>query len=536
MLSRLLSVITVSGICGFVTPTLSVAQSSQPLVAQASTGSPASSSSSTALDEIIVTAQKREQNINDVGMSITAISNRDLQTRGINAVEGLTAIEPSLQVSKSNFGTSIYTIRGVGYNDQSLAASPTVTVYQDEVAYSYSSLTKGAFLDVDHVEILKGPQGTLYGQNATGGAVNIVAAKPTDHLAMGTDWSVSNFGETQLQGFISGPLTDTLSARLAVSIDEGGAWQQSTTRDDALGTKDKKIARLLLAWRPNDKLAVNANINGWWDNSQAQAYQLEGFRFANPDYIQPPGHQGANPADYLPSAALYSYYPANIRGELAEPISLSNNRAADWVAGTHPTNDEHYYQGVLRVDYSITDNIGVTVLATDETYNQHDQIDYAGLDVVGFNGLLNGWVHTNSEELRLHGVAFDSKLNWILGANYEKDKSFEQGLFNNIDSSSYAVAGAPFSLFPPAYGFVGPWNNFGATSTDNSRTTSVFGNVGLRGDGHCPRAWRRSIHPFESGFLWMLGGQRSWILRAHRRGGECFARRGSRASSDAFRM
>jgi iron complex outermembrane recepter protein len=428
------------------------------------------------LSEIIVTAQKREQRLSDVGMAITAVRGDELRERGVTSVADLTQIEPSLQFAQGNTGTPIYTIRGVGYFDQSLAASPTVSVYQDEVAYTYPSLTKGALLDVERVEILKGPQGTLYGQNATGGAINFVAAKPTDTFAAGFDATYGRFNSTLLTGFVSGPLSPTLSARLAASLEEGGAWQKSDTRDDTLGNKDIKILRLLLDWHPSDALKATVNLNGWTDNSERQANQLEGYRFLDPQYISPVGGALSNPASYLPNPAYASIYPIKIRNELANPIAPANGQAADWVAGTHPRNHESYFQGVIRLDYAISDSMGITSLTNFERYSESDQHDDAGVNVNSTGGVLDGDVKTVSEELRLHGVADNEKLNWLVGANYESDKTQEfDNYYAYFASASYLTGGSPFSLLPsPPFG---PFSGYEAGSSDDAKTVSAFGNV-----------------------------------------------------------
>ncbi|MEA3151667.1 MAG: iron complex outerrane recepter protein, partial [Gammaproteobacteria bacterium] len=164
----------------------------------------------TTLQEILVTAQKRSQSINDVGMSITAVTDAQLRDLGVRSVADLSKIEPSFIVSNSPYGAPVYSIRGVGYNEKSLAASPAVSVYVDEIPYAYPALTKGATLDLERVEVLKGPQGTLFGQNATGGAINYIAAKPTDKPEAGYELTYGRFGAVNVNGYVSGPLTDTL--------------------------------------------------------------------------------------------------------------------------------------------------------------------------------------------------------------------------------------------------------------------------------------------------------------------------------------
>lgn len=447
--------------------------------------SPAASQPSQ-LSEIVVTAQKREERINDVGMAITAATGVKLREEHITTVSGLTKIEPSLQYSESNNGTPVYTIRGVGYFEQSLTATSTVSVYQDEVAYTYPIMTKGALLDVDRVEVLKGPQGTLYGQNATGGAINFIAAKPTDVFAAGVDASYGSYNATDLSGFVSGPIAENLDARLALRTEQGGAWQRSDTRDERLGNKDNTYGRVILVWRPTDKFKATLNLNGWTDNSENQAGQLEGFHFQSPQYISALTPNSATPVQ------PYSQYPAGIQALLANPIAPAKDTAADWVAGTRPHNHETYYQGTLRLDYAASDAINLTSLTNYERYSQQDLRDLAGVNTNNIGGVFHGDVDTVSQEVRLFGQLLDHKVNWMVGANYDSTKTVERDDFNEfLESASYLTGGSPESAIPTVAGY-GPFTEFEALNNDTAQTFSVFANA--------------EYHPIDS--LTLLGGVR----------------------------
>jgi iron complex outermembrane receptor protein len=132
------------------------------------------------VQEVTVTAQKREQSANSVGMSITTASGDELREQGITSVEQLAQLVPGFTLQQSAFNSTIFTLRGVGFFNSDLGTPPAATVYVDEAPLPYTAMTQLASFDVERLEVLKGPQGTLYGQNATGGAVNSIAAKPTD--------------------------------------------------------------------------------------------------------------------------------------------------------------------------------------------------------------------------------------------------------------------------------------------------------------------------------------------------------------------
>jgi outer membrane receptor protein involved in Fe transport len=406
--------------------------------AQATTDTSANSSG-----EIVVTAQKRTESINNVGMAITALTGAQLKAQGVESVSDLAKIDPSFVFTQAQRGAPVYSIRGVGYNDFSLAASPTVSVYTDEAPYAYPIMTKGAPFDLDRVEVLKGPQGTVFGQNATGGAINYIAAKPTSVFRAGAEASYASFNATNVNGYVSGPLTNTVRARLSFNIDEGGAWQKSYTRDASLGNKDTQQIRLITDWTPTDRLKVSVNLNAWRDRSDSLA--------------------GQEIALVLQSPKFASFVPQVVN----EPLAPANDRAADWFTGTHPRNDETYYQGSLRAEYKLTDNVLATYLGTYENYAEHDDSENSGENTEFFLKL-NGSVQYTSQELRFTGKLFQDRLDWLVGGNYSHAHTFEDQ-YEDIAGSTSAYALTPLG--------VAPYKALNNVSTDVSEGKAVFGNA-----------------------------------------------------------
>jgi iron complex outermembrane receptor protein len=423
---------------------------SAPAQAHTSAGAGSGPSEEAQLVEIVVTAQKRQQSINSVGMAITAVASAQLKQENINSVADLTKVDPSFIASQNLWGAPVYTIRGIGYNDFALAASPTVSVYVDEVPYAYSALTKGATLDVERVEILKGPQGTLYGQNATGGAVNYIAARPTSTFEAGIEGTYSRFNSVNLDGYVSGPLTSKLNARLSFELDEGGAWQHSYTRDDTLGNRDNKKARLLLDWTPTNKLKVSVNLNGWTDNSDTQAAQEVGVALGRP--------------------AAAAFVPDTVN----EAPSPHNAQAADWLAGTHPKDDEGFYQGSVRADYTVSDNLLFTYLGSYENYSENDLTQDNGLNDPTYLYQI-GTVDSTSHELRASGKLFDDKVDWLIGGDYTKTKANEnQFQYTLGTTTAYSLTQLPLALHEPA---IPPYSGFKNISRDTSIGKAIFENL-----------------------------------------------------------
>jgi iron complex outermembrane receptor protein len=366
--------------------------------------------------EIIVTAQRREQSLNSVPMSITAIGGDQLIAQGINSTADLAKIVPGLTFTQSQIATPVYTIRGVGFYESTLAASPAVSVYVDEVPLPFAILTQGAALDLSRVEVLKGPQGTLYGQNATGGAINYISAKPRDTFEAGADASYGRFNAFNVSGFVSGPLTETLSARVSARVDGGGDGQQSQSRDDELGAARRIAARALFVWNPVSELEVTLNLNAWRDKSDVQAPQLT-------------AHTPYNPA------GAYPYV-------LATPLAADNARAADWSGDWPMRRNDNFYQTSLRADYDVSDDVRLTSITSWLEFNTAATQDLDATQWRQLDSYTPGSIKSFFQELRLTGTSGNAR--WILGANYSSDKASEQQILRTDDlSSNVIIPGLP---------------------------------------------------------------------------------------------
>src|ERR1700685_1056693 len=169
------------------------------------------------LDEIVVTAQKKSERAEDVGISITGLDAADIVNYGIKDSADVAGIAPSVQFQK--IGGSAYTvfnIRGVAQNDYGDQQEAPIAVYQDDSYASTLNLAGFPVFDTDRIEVLRGPQGTLFGRNATGGTIQYISKKPTDDFEADVSATAGSFGEFDSSTSISGPLSDRIQARLAV--------------------------------------------------------------------------------------------------------------------------------------------------------------------------------------------------------------------------------------------------------------------------------------------------------------------------------
>lgn len=391
---------------------------------QEAAASPADASPA-GIGDIVVTAQKREQRLNDVGMSISAIGSSELAAKGVARAEDLVKVVPSLTVTRTQFDVPTYTLRGVGFFDNSLAAPPTVSMYLDQVPFAYPIMARGAAIDLERIEVLKGPQGTVFGQNSTGGLVNYIAAKPTTALSAGADVSYSRFGLFEGNGFISGSLTPDIRARLAASTSQGGAWQRSATRDDQLGDQRFSRARLIVDAEPTSGLRLSLNLNGWVDHSDTQAGQ-------SVDDVDPV------------NGAVVS--PALIASRNAQKLHPNDPRLADWDPNTDFRRRDWFGQASLRGDLDLGSDPTLTSITAYSYLHRNSLNDgdgTAGRDLVI---RLSGHIEDFSQEVRLSGSSFDKRFIWSVGGNYQKDTISDVDTFSiNTDGNGFVIPG--FGVF-----------------------------------------------------------------------------------------
>src|SRR3984893_4706848 len=205
------------------------------------------------LEEVVVTAQRREESAQGVGIAMSVLSGQSLAEKSISYVNDLQNAVPSLQVEPA-FGSSQpqFRLRGVGFIDYTSNNTSPVGVSLDGVAFALPIQTQGQLFDIDRVEVLRGPQGTLYGRNTTGGEINFISNRPTVETHAGFSLEYGSHNEVNAQGFVSGSIADGLLGRLSVATEQGGAWQRNRVTGQSLGDKDKVAVRAQLQWEPGE--------------------------------------------------------------------------------------------------------------------------------------------------------------------------------------------------------------------------------------------------------------------------------------------
>jgi len=187
------------------------------------------------IEEVVVTAEKRAASLQDVSKSVTALTEEELETKNIVDFVGLSAIAPGVTVAKNEGYKTVISIRGVGdETNQNAIAAPSVALHMDGIFVASKFSLRTDFIDLERIEVLRGPQGTLFGQNSTGGTINVISKKPTlDEVSGKVDLTLGDYGLTKTRGAVNLPLSDRVATRMSFVItDRDGFSDNIVTGQD----------------------------------------------------------------------------------------------------------------------------------------------------------------------------------------------------------------------------------------------------------------------------------------------------------------
>ena len=390
------------------------------------------------LEEVVVTAQKREQSIQDVPISITAISGENLQANIVQDVYDLRATVPALEVRGVDPPSqgAAFAIRGLGSSVFNMGFEPTVGTFVDGVYISRSGLVASSdLLDLDRVEVLKGPQGTLFGKNTTGGVVHFITNKPSfDEVEGSAEVTYQEYDQVRVRGVINVPVQDNFAARIAASWHNGDGYLDNANGED-LNDRDRFTIRGQLMWEPSADL----NIRVIADYSEVDENCCWPVRNTN------------NPLNPLVNAPL----AAAIGSSVIDPPDVDNLRVA---ANGDLIFDAEDFGISGEINWQLG-NITVTSITAYRDYqdlNTKDN-DFTGVDMLRNTDTLPE-VSIVSEEFRIAGVNEDigigQSIDWVVGFYYANEKVqrtreftwgpqitsfpfFAPGLFGNIPGRAF---------------------------------------------------------------------------------------------------
>jgi len=367
------------------------------------------------IEKIQITAQKRTQNITEVGVTTTAFNGDMLEDLGIDSAVDLGAHTPGLVAVNSTSGsTPIFAIRGIGLDDFSPNNTSGVGVYTDEVFASSPVYLGGQLFDIERVEILKGPQGTLYGKNTTGGAINFITAKPTDDFEAFIEADYSSYQTIEITSAVSGALTDTVNGRFSLNYAKSNkGWQ----KDDSTGEEFGLI----------DTFAVRGQLGFELGDSGTGLLRV----YANQDKSKPlsPDSEGIEDTFGDDSFAV-----------------LNSPSAADKVSvgGLEVGRDESGSGVALTLDYSL-ENFDVVSISSWDQYDRAVVDNYDGSAIATMELIQDDKLEQWSQEIRFISTSSDD-FTWVAGANISNENVDAYDFFDD----SFFVTDSAFDgvLYP----------------------------------------------------------------------------------------
>lgn len=210
-----------------------------------------------AVGEVVVTAQRRSESLQSVPIAVSAFTSQNLQDRRIDGAANLQLAVPNLNYSQGGYGAANFQIRGIGYSIVSTAGDSGVSIHENNAPLDRSRIADSEFYDIERIEVLRGPQGTLYGRNATGGVINEITAKPTNKFEAEITGELGNYNEHKLKGMINLPINDMLAVRLAGDWMQHDGYQTNVQNGHDIDSRDLYSTRLSVAFKPNDRFKAN---------------------------------------------------------------------------------------------------------------------------------------------------------------------------------------------------------------------------------------------------------------------------------------
>jgi iron complex outermembrane receptor protein len=394
--------------------------------AQTTDTTAAAPSTDLALGEIIVTAQKRAERLQDVPIAITAIDRDALSNSRITRADELVQVVPGLQANGGITASQpIYAIRGVSMNDYSLNQEGPVATYNDEVYKGNPAILGVSFYDLERVEVLRGPQGTLYGKNATGGAVNLITRAPDFSTEGYLNLTGGNYDRKEAQGAIQAPLSDRLAVRVAFTIDRAAGWFKNYLpgEPDMSETRNWGI-RASLLFKASDKLTFTMRMSTSLENPiHDGVYSQSG-----------PLGVGAGVYGFYhslyPNSDPYSDYfrPAG----LCQRCTESNNPVRQ---------DNRAYAISLNAKYQITDDLALTAITSYDAGNFFYEEDGDGSPLSVINDSFYDEDKQYAQDLRI-ATTGDGRFKGLIGAYFFDEVLFNINglpLFTDIDTNGDGV-------------------------------------------------------------------------------------------------
>ncbi|NOX49337.1 MAG: TonB-dependent receptor [Gammaproteobacteria bacterium] len=400
---------------------------------------------SAVLEEIVVTARRREERLQDTPVAITVLTASAIEDRGISNLAEIGVLAPNVSISNTaafsgSTSTAVIFMRGFGQTDFTLTTEPGVGVYIDGV---YSGRSLGALLDLgdlERVEVLRGPQGTLFGKNAIGGALNVITKRPDmEHLSGQADITGGTFNRIDARATLNLPLSSKAALRLSGGSLNRAGYAERVYAGDELGGRDTLVGRASLLWTPTSDLDVLVVADATRTRGDSIATTLTGL--TDGQFIAPGATAPLPQAGGL--AALESTLPPG-----TPPLTFTNFATNDPYksGGIGPNfSDDDIWGVATTIEWRFAENLSIKSISAYREADSRFGRDAYNLPFQFTAATTDAYSHEQfTQEIQLQGLSFDGRLNWITGIFYLQEDG------ENLNRVSLnRVLLPPFTGVPP---------------------------------------------------------------------------------------
>jgi iron complex outermembrane recepter protein len=418
-------------------------------------------------EDIIVTASKREQTLQEVPISVSVTPAETIERAQIRDVIDLQTVVPSLRVSQQqSSGATNFIIRGFGNGANNAGIEPSVGVFIDGVYRSRSAAAIGDLPNVKRIEVLRGPQSTLFGKNASAGIISVVTQEPQFEFGGNVEASYGNYNAVILRGVVTGPISDSLAVSIGGNYNRRDGYARYVNLDQDVNDRNRYGVRGQLLFRGSGSLRIR--LIGDWDRIDEVCCTV---------------------------ANLFDGPTGNAVRALGGQVNSNQRFSYDSFANFPSTNEIENYGGSGQIDFDLTDNVGFTSISAYRAVrtNTNQDSDFTSADLIGNNqGRTN--IDTYTQEIRL-ASNFDGPVNFLLGGFFFKE-DIEQNtqLLFGRDFRNYAnaLSGGAYSSLEPTLRALGglpaatPTTRFGAEGIGraenfnySNEAYSIFGQLDL---------------------------------------------------------
>ncbi|MDJ0979022.1 MAG: TonB-dependent receptor [Erythrobacter sp.] len=420
-------------------------------------------------DVIIVTATRRAQDVQDIPIAVTAISPEALNNQGVDNIREVTDLAPSFTSSQAQIasGSVVLRIRGVGTTSNNIGFESAVGIFIDGAYQSRPGVALNEFVDIERVEVLRGPQGTLFGRNTSAGALNITTKRPElGEFGGFVNAGYGNFDEISLQGAVNVPLTeDTLALRVTGAFRQRDGFldvvDENGVKFDETNDVDQYLVRAQLGWETDS--GFRGRLIADYSNNQSSccgAIELYQTPLVPTGAFERVG-LGANGGNGQPVVSDNPFGQAEFEQAL-------DNRTIS--ASFAPIADIDNYGLTGEIEFPVSDNADLIFIGS---YRQFEGMefydsDFTALDI--FNVGVDSDIETFTAEMRIQGETFGGKLNYMVGGFFS-DETIDQSTSFFLGSDYDANAGALFGGIP---GLEQPIQTFTGADATGTETVNRF--------------------------------------------------------------